>query len=111
MTPSEQRSYDSFGKDHPWLNEIKMTDDELRTRIEKDLGEGYLERYWATLYNDHWSWVCIAVWKHFYEYHEFAETGSDYLDGQNEGVIDEILSSHGENWDGVKTIREYKRTQ
>lgn len=111
MTEQERWGYDNFCKNHPWLSEVKMTDDELRVRMDEDLGTGYTDSYWNHLYNDYWSWVCIGVWKHFYEHNEFAETGSDYLDGQNECVISNILQARGLDWKDIKILEENNRTK
>ncbi len=111
MTAEERKAYDSFCQKHPWLAEVKMTDDELRARMDKDLGAQYLERFSERPYKDIWSWVCIGVFKHFYEHNEFAETGSNYLDGQNENVIDRILKAHGSDWSGVTVLEERERTE
>ena len=111
MSEQERRGYDNFCKDHPWLAEVKMTDDELRALLDEDLGSGYINSYWKYLYNDFWSWVCIGVWKHFYEHNEFAETGSNYVDGQNEAVINDILLARGIDWKDIKTLEVKNRTE
>ena len=109
MTELECRGYDDFCKDHPWLAEVTMTDDELKARMDHDIGKKYLEYFSGVPYSDHWSWVCIGVWKHFYEHNEFAETGSNYIDGQNEHVVDMILQAHGLEWDDITVLEERNR--
>ena len=75
-----------------------------------DLGDGAVGINFGSMYLDHWSWVCLDVIKHFYETDEFVETGSDYLDGQNENVIGSIVEAQGKTWDDVKIIHEVNRT-
>ena len=64
----------------------------------------------GSMYLDHWSWVCLDAMKYFYETGVFVETGSDYLDGQNEAVISGIVEAQGKSWNEVKIIHEPHRT-
>ena len=43
----------------------------------------------------HWRWVCLAVFKHFYETGEFHHIDRGRLDAQNEYVCYRILKAHG----------------
>ena len=89
---------------------VKMSDKEFKVRFEQDLGDGAVGINFGSMYLDHWSWVCLDVIKHFYETGEFVETGSDYLDGQNENVIGSIVEAQGKTWNDVKIIHEVNRT-
>ena len=95
---------------HPWMATVKMSDKEFKVRFEQDLGDGAVGINFGSMYLDHWSWVCLDVIKHFYETGEFVETGSDYLDGQNENVIGSIVEAQGKTWNDVKIIHEVNRT-
>lgn len=110
MTEKERLTFNHYRERHPWMATVKMTDEEFRQRFERDLGEGAVDRQFNHYYRDYWSWVCLDVMKHFYETGEFVETGSDYLDGQNEHVIWQIVKAQGKTWDDVKIIHEANRT-
>ena len=110
MTKRERWMYEREKDLHPWMATVKMTDEEFRQRFEQDLGDGAVGINFGSMYLDHWSWVCLDVIKHFYETGEFVETGSDYLDGQNEAVISAIVEAQGKTWDDVKIIHEVNRT-
>ena len=110
MTKRERWLYEREKGLHPWMATVKMTDEEFRQRFEQDLGDGAVGINFGSMYLDHWSWVCLDVFKHFYETGEFVETGSDYLDGQNENVIGSIVEAQGKTWDDVKIIHEVNRT-
>lgn len=110
MTKRERWMYEHEKELHPWMATVKMTDEAFRKRFEHDLGIGAVGIHFGSMYLDHWSWVCLDVMKHFYETGEFVETGSDYLDGQNEAVISAIVEAQGKNWNDVKMIHEPHRT-
>ena len=110
MTKRERWLYEREKGLHPWMATVKMTDKEFKERFERDLGDGAVGIHFGSMYLDHWSWVCLDVFKHFYETGEFVETGSDYLDGQNENVIGSIVEAQGKTWDDVKIIHEVNRT-
>ena len=110
MTKRERWLYEREKDLHPWMATVKMTDKEFKERFERDLGDGAVGIHFGSMYLDHWSWVCLDVFKHFYETGEFVETGSDYLDGQNEAVISAIVEAQGKTWDDVKIIHEVNRT-
>jgi len=110
MTKRERWMYNREKELHPWMATVMMTDREFKERFERDLGIGAVGIHFGSMYLDHWSWVCLDVMKHFYETGEFMETGSDYLDGQNEAVISSILKAQGKTWNEVKTIHELHRT-
>ena len=110
MTEKERLTFNHYRERHPWMATVKMTDEEFRQRFEQDLGDGAVGINFGSMYLDHWSWVCLDVIKHFYETGEFVETGSDYLDGQNENVIGSIVEAQGKTWDDVKIIHEVNRT-
>ena len=48
MNAEEQAFYDSDAKRHPWLKSITMTDDELRTLLDKYLPD--IARFYSILY-------------------------------------------------------------
>lgn len=110
MTKRERWMYEREKSLHPWMATVKMSDKEFKVRFEQDLGDGAVGINFGSMYLDHWSWVCLDVFKHFYETSEFVETGSDYLDGQNENVIGSIVEAQGKTWDDVKIIHEVNRT-
>ena len=110
MTKRERWMYEREKSLHPWMETVKMSDKEFKVRFEQDLGDGAVGINFGSMYLDHWSWVCLDVIKHFYETGEFVETGSDYLDGQNENVIGSIVEAQGKTWDDVKIIHEVNRT-
>ena len=110
MTKRERWMYEREKSLHPWMATVKMSDKEFKVRFEQDLGDGAVGINFGSMYLDHWSWVCLDVMKHFYETGEFVETGSDYLDGQNENVIGSIVEAQGKTWDDVKIIHEVNRT-
>lgn len=110
MTKRERWMYEREKSLHPWMATVKMSDKEFKVRFEQDLGDGAVGINFGSMYLDHWSWVCLDVFKHFYETGEFVETGSDYLDGQNENVIGSIVEAQGKTWDDVKIIHEVNRT-
>ena len=110
MTKRERWMYEREKSLHPWMATVKMSDKEFKVRFEQDLGDGAVGINFGSMYLDHWSWVCLDVIKHFYETGEFVETGSDYLDGQNENVIGSIVEAQGKTWDDVKIIHEVNRT-
>ena len=104
MTDAERSLYERECEKHPWMKEVRMSDDEVRQTFDRDLGEGSTDKQFARLYRDHWSWVCLAVLKHFYETGEFVILNEDYLDGQNENVVMHIMKSRGADWDTVKDV-------
>ena len=110
MTKRERWMYEREKDLHLWMATVKMTDEEFRQRFEQDLGDGAVGINFGSMYLDHWSWVCLDVIKHFYETGEFVETGSDYLDGQNEYVISGIVEAQGKSWNEVKIVHEVNRT-
>ena len=110
MTKRERWMYEHEKSLRPWMATVKMTDKEFKERFEQDLGDGAVGINFGSMYLDHWSWVCLDVIKHFYETGEFVETGSDYLDGQNENVIGSIVEAQGKTWNDVKIIHEANRT-
>ena len=110
MTKRERWMYEREKSLHPWMATVKMSDKEFKEKFERDLGDGAVGIHFGRMYLDHWSWVCLDVFKHFYETGEFVETGSDYLDGQNAHVIGEIVEAQGKSWDDVKIVHEVNRT-
>lgn len=104
MNEAERTLYEFECKQRPWMNHVSMTDEELRSRLDADLGEGYTDKLFAHRYNDHWSWVCLAVFKSFYESGVYHRLNIDYLDGQNECDIMKILKQRGLTWPEVEEI-------
>ena len=94
MNEREQWLYDNMMPEHPWMADIKMTDEELEQRLVNDLGNDFVQKWFAPSWNDHWLWVAAAVFKHFYECGEFVNVDRGYLDGQTEYVIDRILNKN-----------------
>ena len=76
MTSEEQAYYDEESKKFPWL-------------------KGMAAICFHSLWNKHYSWVCLAILKHFYETGEFVHYDWDYTDGQMEGTIQEIMKAWG----------------
>ena len=95
MTAEEQAYYDEDSKKFPWLKTITMSDDEFLACYERDLGKGMAAICFHSLWNKHYSWVCLAILKHFYETGEFVHYDWDYTDGQMEGIIQEIMQAWG----------------
>lgn len=93
MNDQELRMYERECEERPWMKEVSMTDDEFRQRLDRDLGEGSAAKLFGNLYRDHWSWVCLAVFKYFYQTGEYKHLGEDYLDGQNDNVISHIMQA------------------
>ena len=110
MTKRERWMYEREKSLHPWMATVKMSDKEFKVRFEQDLGDGAVGINFGSMYLDHWSWVCLDAMKYFYETGVFVETGSDYLDGQNEAVISGIVEAQGKSWNEVKIIHEPHRT-
>ena len=109
MNKRERWMYEREKGLHPWMATVKMSDKDFKERFERDLGDGAVGIHFGRLYLNHWSWVCLDVMKHFYETGEFVETGSNYLDGQNENVIGSIVEAQGKAWEDVKVIEEPHR--
>lgn len=95
MTAEEQAFYDEDSKNFAWLKTIKMSDDEFFANIERDKGKGITALLFHDLWNRHYSWVYLAVLKHFYETGEFVHYDWDYTDTQTEGLIQEIMIAWG----------------
>ena len=95
MTPKEQAMYDAYVKERPWLADVTMSDDELREKISKDLGDDFLGRWFYYLWNDHWNWVALAQFKYFYQTGMYKPLAEDYPDSQIEDVIMRILFARG----------------
>ena len=95
MNDWERSMYESECERQPWMKEVRMGDEEFRQHFDADLGEGATNRQFRHLYNDHWSWVCLALFKHFYETGEYHHFDNGYLDGQNDYVLYRIMKAHG----------------
>lgn len=95
ITPRVQRMYDAFVKEHPWLADVTMSDDELREMISKDMGADYLDRWFHTPWNDHWDWVALDMFKYFYQTGTHKPIGNGYVDGNLEYEIMMILDARG----------------
>lgn len=95
MTERERHLFENECDSHPWMREVKMTDDEFREQFDRDFYDGYTDRWGNHLYNDHWSWVCLCVLKYFYETGKYMHIDYGYLDGQNENDIMKIMKKHG----------------
>ncbi len=95
MTAEEQTLYDKESKTFPWLKTIKMSDDEFFECLERDMGKGTTALLFGDLFNKHYSWVFLAVLKHFYETGEFVQYDWNYIDAQTEGIIQEIMDAWG----------------
>ena len=78
MTADEQWFYDQDCKKFPWLKTVTMSDDEFVANIERDRGKGRAALWFDDLWNRHYSWVFLAVIKHFYETGEFVQ-GSSFI--------------------------------
>ena len=95
MTAQERAFYEEDSKKFPWLKTIKMSDDEFLACFERDLGKGMAAIYFEHLWNRHYSWVVLAILKHFYETGEFVHYDWDYTDGQMESTIQQIMMAWG----------------
>ena len=95
MTAEEQAYYDEDSKKFPWLKTITMSDDEFFACFERDLGKGAAALWFNHLWNKHYSWVFLAILKHFYETGEFVHFDWDYTDSQSEGVLWDIMIAWG----------------
>ena len=95
MTAEEQAYYDEDSKKFPWLKTVTMSDDEFFACFERDLGKGSAALWFNHLWNKHYSWVFLAVLKHFYETGEFVHFDWDYTDSQTEGVLWDIMIAWG----------------
>ena len=71
MNDWERSMYESECERQPWMKEVRMGDEEFRQHFDADLGEGATNCQFRHLYNDHWSWVCLALFKYFYETGEY----------------------------------------
>ena len=116
MTAEEQAYYDEDSKKFPWLKTITMSDDEFLACYERDLGKGMAAICFHSLWNKHYSWVCLAILKHFYETGEFVHYDWDYTDGQMEGIIQEIVLDCKAKFDFSKhtvptNVPPYDRTE
>ena len=95
MTAEEQAYYDEESKKFPWLKTVTMSDDEFFACFERDLGKGSAALWFNHLWNKHYSWVFLAILKHFYETGEFVHFDWDYTDSQTEGVLWDIMIAWG----------------
>ena len=95
MTAEEQAYYDEESKKFPWLKTVTMSDDEFFACFERDLGKGSAALWFNHLWNKHYSWVFLAILKHFYETGEFVHFDWDYTDSQTEGVLWDIMTAWG----------------
>ena len=93
MTAEEQAYYDEESKKFPWLKTVTMSDDEFFACFERDLGKGSAALWFNHLWNKHYSWVFLAILKHFYETGEFVHFDWDYTDSQTEGVLSSLTSA------------------
>ena len=92
----------------PWHKEVTMTDEELENRLIRDLGEERVERIYDSPYASPWDWVCNDVFKYFYQTGWYKLLDSDYLNGQNDAIIMDIMKAHGADWDSMKPVLEFK---
>lgn len=95
MTAEEQALYDEDSKTFPWLKTITMSDDEFFACYERDLGKGATALGFKHLWNKHYSWVCLAILKHFYETGEYVHYDWGYTDAQMQGTIQDIMMAWG----------------
>ena len=95
MTPYEQELYNLDSISHPWLSSVSMSDDELLHNLERDLGKGISALFFHSGWRSHYGWVFVAVFKHFYETGEFAHYDYNYIDGQAEYQVGQIMEAWG----------------
>ena len=108
MTAQERSFYEEDGKKFPWLMTIHMTDDEFLSCIERDRGKGMSALLFNHLWNKHYSWVFLAVLKHFYETGEFVHYDWDYTDSQTEFIIMNIMEAWGADDDTINGVLDCK---
>ena len=102
MTEEDHHLYSSEMTQRHWMCDIKWTDFELEQALIRDLGEERVKNYFASLYYSPWTWVCNDVFKYYYQKGKFMLLDDDYLDGQNEAIIWDIMKARGDG----KTIDE-----
>lgn len=95
MTVAEQAFYEQDCKIFPWLKTVTMSDDEFFACYERDLGKGSAALSFNHLWNKHYSWICLAILKHFYETGEYVHYDWGYTDAQMEGTVQEIMKAWG----------------
>ena len=108
MTAQEQAFYDEDSKKFPWLKTITMSDDEFFACFERDKGKGITALLFHHLWNKHYSWVYLAVLKHFYETGEFVHYDWDYTDSQTEYLIQDIMEAWGADLQTEKNVLSCK---
>ena len=108
MTAEEQAYYDEESKKFPWLKNVTMSDDEFFVFLERDLGRGSAALMFNHLWNKHYSWVFLAILKHFYETGEYVHFDWDYTDGQSEYIILEIMKSWGADQQTMDDVLDCK---
>ena len=89
---------------HPWLADVKMSDEDFCSAIDRDLGEGVAENVFSRKWRDHYSWVFVNVVKYFYEHGVHKHFDEKYMDSQAEYLITLIMRVHGANWDVVRDV-------
>jgi hypothetical protein len=108
MTAEEQALYDEDSNKFPWLKTITMSDDEFFACIERDKGKGIAALLFHHLWNRHYSWVFLAILKHFYETGEFIHYDWNYMDSQTEYLIQEIMLAWGADWQTIDDVLDGK---
>ena len=108
MTAEERSFYEEDGKKFPWLMTVHMSDDEFLACIERDRGKGFSALLFNDLWNKHYSWVFLAVLKHFYETGEFVHYDWDYTDSQTEFIILNIMEAWGADDDTINGVLDCK---
>ena len=95
MTALERLLYEEDSKKFPWLKTINMSDDDLISNVDRDCGIGKAALWFDHQWNKHYSWVFLAILKHFYETGEFVNYDWDYIDSQSECLIQDIMEAWG----------------
>jgi len=108
MTEQELISYEEDSKKFPWLKTIKMSDDKFELCLERDRGKGMTALLFHRLLNKHYSWVFLAIIKHFYQTGEFVNYDRDYMDSQTEFIIQGIMQAWGADHSVISDVLDGK---
>ena len=93
IKPNPEVVYKEYVKERPWLDEVTMTDDDLKKCLTRDIGHKRAEEECNCQYRPPYNRVQLNILKHLYETGEQKYVGDGYIDGQNDDLFMEIMKS------------------
>lgn len=104
MTKEEQAFFDADAQKHPWLKEATMTDSELRARLDGYFYDGYTDKLFTPAWNLHYDKVFAAKLKYFLSTGKYVFYDTDYIDGQTDWVVSQIMKREGADEDTITEV-------